>query len=35
MTSRFARHAEVRYDEGAYRAHDVGSLNGTYSIANE
>jgi pSer/pThr/pTyr-binding forkhead associated (FHA) protein len=24
------RHAEVRYDDGAYRAHDVGSLNGTY-----
>ena len=24
------RHAEVRYVEGAYRAHDIGSLNGTY-----
>jgi hypothetical protein len=24
------RHAEVRHDEGEYRAHDVGSLNGTY-----
>ena len=24
------RHAEVRYDNGAYRAHDIGSLNGTY-----
>lgn len=24
------RHAEVRHDEGAYWAHDVGSLNGTY-----
>jgi len=24
------RHAEVRYDDGAYRAHDIGSLNGTY-----
>lgn len=24
------RHAEVRHHEGAYRARDVGSLNGTY-----
>jgi pSer/pThr/pTyr-binding forkhead associated (FHA) protein len=24
------RHAEVRYREGAFWAHDVGSLNGTY-----
>jgi pSer/pThr/pTyr-binding forkhead associated (FHA) protein len=24
------RHAEVRYQEGGFWAHDVGSLNGTY-----
>jgi hypothetical protein len=24
------RHAEVRHEDGAYWAHDVGSLNGTY-----
>jgi pSer/pThr/pTyr-binding forkhead associated (FHA) protein len=24
------RHAEVRHDSGAFWAHDVGSLNGTY-----
>jgi len=24
------RHAEVRHEEGAYWAHDAGSLNGTY-----
>ncbi len=24
------RHAEVRFEEGGYWAHDVGSLNGTY-----
>ena len=24
------RHAEVRHSDGAFSAHDVGSLNGTY-----